>query len=105
MTNEQFDQVLQLIKFVSTVGMGLSAAVISMVKYFNHVEARDKEKTLEPAKIREFLSELENLGDRVDNLERESGHNMIEVRSLKADLKGLIDRLLDNISTRKKASN
>ena len=101
MTNEQFEQVIILVKFIGTVGMGLWAAIIAFTKYLSHEEAKLKERTVEPTKIREFLDELEKLGDRVDNLERDSGHNMIEVRTLKADLKGLIDRLLDNISTRK----
>lgn len=101
MTNEQFEQVLSLIRYLGTVGVSGTAAVVSLVKYLNYLEVKERERIVEPAKIKDFIKALGIMEDRVDALEREGGHNKNEVGRLRDDLKALYERLLDNITIRK----
>ncbi len=98
MTKEQFDSIMLLLTNLGLIAGG----DVAIAKFFNYLEVRIKEKSLEPKRIKEFLEVLEKVTDRIDSLERNDTTQTHNISELKNDWRELLRQITENFLGRKK---
>ena len=102
LTNERFEAIVLLVKFLSAWALGIAGVVISLAKYFKYLEVKITEEGLKPTRIKEFIESMKSIEGRVDSLDR-SDHQMDErIDTLERDYRELIRQMTDNFLGRKK---